>query len=140
MPYRTQPLRESSMIRRICVLGALLALVLQGSTGGHMLLVEHSRCAEHGDLVHGHAPDDLGADTREQTQGSAFATGSEGGADAGHEHCGLSANRRDALAVIVDARLRHEVIETAERLLVRRADLAPQTTPIRIAPKNSPPA
>jgi hypothetical protein len=118
----------------------LLALILQGSTGGHMLLVEHSRCTEHGELVHGHAPDDLGAATREQTQGSAFETRSEGGSDAAHEHCGLSANRRDALATIVDARLHPEVVETVERLLVRRAALAPQTTLIRIAPKNSPPA
>lgn len=140
MPYRTQPLPEYSMVRGICVLGALLALILQGSTGGHMLLVKHSRCTEHGEFVHGHAPDDLGAATREQTQGSAFETGSEGGSDAAHEHCDLSANRRDVLATIVEARIHPEVIETAEHLLVRRADLASQTRLIRIAPKNSPPA
>jgi hypothetical protein len=40
------------MIRRACVLASILGLFLQGSTGGHMLLVEHSRCVEHGELVH----------------------------------------------------------------------------------------
>lgn len=128
------------MIRRICVLGALLGLILQASTGGHMLLVQHSRCAEHGELVHGHAPNHYRADTRGQTEGPAFQVDSEGGADEGHDHCGLLANRRDAVAAIVEARLRAELVETPARPLLCHADLAPQTTLIRIAPKNSPPA
>ena len=128
------------MIRRFCVLGALLALVLQGSTGGHMLLVEHSRCAEHGELVHGHASRDLAADTGEQARGPAFETRHEQGADEGHVHCALSANQRDVLAVIVEAQLCPRVAETSEHLVVERADLSPQAKPFRIAPKNSPPA
>lgn len=128
------------MIRSTCVLGALLALILQGSTGGHMLLVEHSRCAEHGELVHGHASRDLAVDTGEQARERAFETSHEEGANEGHVHCAVSANHRDVLAVIAEAQLRPEVVETVECLVVECAQLAPQTKPFRIAPKNSPPA
>jgi hypothetical protein len=105
-----------------------------------MLLVEHIRCAEHGELVHGHATEHLGADAREQARGRAVETSREGGADEGHAHCALSANRRDVMAAIVEAQLCLAVVETVERFVVERADLAPQTKPFRIAPKNSPPA
>jgi len=140
MSRETQRAAKSVMIRRVCALAGLFTLFVQGSSGGHMLLVEHSRCAEHGELVHGHASQDLAADTDEQARGRAFETGHEEAANEGHVHCALSANHRDVLAVIVEAQLRPEVVETAQRLVVERADLAPQSKPFRIAPKNSPPA
>ena len=140
MSPRTHGAAKSAMIRRSCALAWLFALFLQGSSGGHMLLVEHIRCAEHGELVHGHATEHLGADAREQARGRAVETSREGGADEGHAHCALSANRRDVMAAIVEAQLRLAVVESAERLVVERGDLAPQTKPYRIAPKNSPPA
>jgi hypothetical protein len=128
------------MIRRACVLLGMLGLFLQGSTGGHLLLVEHTRCAEHGELVHGnslhhHASDDLVGPNDPAVSGIARGT-----AEGSHEHCALSADRRDALHLIPGPRI------------VAYADAAgevsepPTTRPtadlgrFRIAPKNSPPA
>ena len=128
-----------AMIRRSCALMGLLALFLQGSGAGHMLLVEHTQCAEHGELVHGseahaHRPEDPSA-----AEGSATLDTYEAGADDSHDHCLLSADRRATGAghpasVLID-------IEP------RETDLAPRTihdlagpARHRTAPKTSPPA
>lgn len=127
------------MIRRSCALMGLLALLLQGSSGGHMLLVEHRQCAEHGELVHGgeahahgpHAPSTAGE--------LATLVADEAGADEAHDHCLLCADRRaaeaeNAASSVIDIARRDE--EVAPRTI---HDLAGPTRH-RIAPKNSPPA
>jgi len=127
------------MIRRSCALMGLLGLLLQGSSGGHMLLVEHRQCAEHGELVHGseaHAHVSHGPSLAE---GSATIAAHEAGADDSHEHCLLCADRRAIAATSADS----VVID----IRTRDAAPAPRTLPElagppvhRTAPKNSPPA
>lgn len=87
------------MIRSTCILFGLPALVLQGSSGLHMLLVEQSRCAEHGELVHGDAhPHDPGQSGHAE---SAELRGTpEAGTDGNHDHCSVYADRRTALGVL----------------------------------------
>lgn len=128
------------MIRRACALGSLLALVLQSSTGGHMLLVEHTRCAEHGELVHGGEAhhDAAGGDAH---NGSAAAQGAaDARGDEAHHHCSLWSDRRDGLASIDDADAWFQVAEARADFTLRSAVIVPRTPRFQIAPKTSPPA
>jgi hypothetical protein len=132
-------LSEFRMIRGACVLTALLVLVLQGSSGGHMLLVEHSRCAEHGELVHGDAHQhEVGADRQAESlllQGTPNSS-----PDQAHGHCSGLSDRRDALVSIgtVGAGIRVPEAQAVLRLL--GANIAPNASRLRLAPKTSPPA
>ena len=117
----------------------LLALFLQGSNGGHMLLVEHRQCAEHGGLVHGGEAHAHESHAPSATEASATVDAHEEGADDSHEHCLLCADRRATAAASADSL----VIDMS----ARNAAPTPQTAdelagpPLhRTAPKNSPPA
>ena len=128
------------MIRRACALGGLLALLLQGSSGGHMLLVEHTRCAEHGDLVHAGEAHHHDASTDVEPGGPAFETVSDEASDAAHEHCALTADRRDALSAIVEAQVSSCRIEGSESVRPAEPFVLVAAKRFRVAPKNSPPA
>ena len=130
----------SAMIRRACALAGIFALFLQGSSGGHMLLVEHTRCAEHGELVHdGKAHHHEGA-SHAHSSLAAFQGASEEASDEAHEHCALTVDRRDALAVIAEAQSSAPVVEREPLFTFTRQVVPFETGRFRIAPKNSPPA
>ena len=102
-----------------------------------MLLVEHTKCAEHGELAHGaHGhPGELGADA-----GQALRSTSDRGLEASHDHCSLATNRRDAVTPIDGASVAGVLtILAPDRLEIEVApsEIAPR---YRLAPKNSPPA
>jgi hypothetical protein len=128
------------MIRRACALAGLLALFLQGSNGGHMLLVEHSRCAEHGELVHTGEAHHHDASAHVETGGPAFENVSDDASEAAHEHCALMADRRDALAAVVEAQVSSCRIEAAEGVRPPEPFALVADKRFRVAPKNSPPA
>ena len=139
MPASKRHLPEFRMIRGSCVLGALFALVLQGSGGGHMLLVEHSRCAEHGELVHGDAHQrEAGPD--QQTVSALLDGSPDSGSDEAHEHCSVLTDRRDAVVSIVTAGAGIRVAEAQGELRLHDVDIAPSTSRLQLAPKTSPPA
>jgi len=128
------------MIRRACVLAGILALFLQGSSGGHMLLVEHARCAEHGELVHnGEAHDHVASEHGRADSATVHGT-PDAGADEAHEHCSASADRRDALVSIVEAQVSARVSEAPHGCTLPNAFVVADTARFRVAPKNSPPA
>ena len=119
---------------------AVVGLFLQGSQGGHMLLVEHTRCAEHGDLVHpGDGPDHAAGDDA-SAEHRAFEAAADLGDEEAHEHCSHAFERRDAAADV----------PASEVAALRRAEPPPFAEPAlafterapryRTAPKNSPPA
>jgi hypothetical protein len=128
------------MIRSCYIMAALLATFLQGSSAGHMLLVEHVRCAEHGELVHpgeshGHgtaAPGDIDR----ATVGARSSASSE----LAHAHCALASNPREVAVEIARSRAdsAHEH-EAAGRKPVVRYDDVDESSRFRLAPKNSPP-
>lgn len=132
-------LSEFRMIRGACVLTALLGLVLQGSSGGHMLLVEHSRCAEHGELVHGDSHQHEAAADR-QAESLLLQGAPDSGPDEAHGHCSGLGNRRDALVSIGAVRVGIQAPAAQAELRLLRADIAPRTSRLRLAPKTSPPA
>jgi hypothetical protein len=128
------------MIRRACLFTGMLAVLVQGSSGGHMLLVEHTQCVEHGELVHSgeahrhQAADDVEADSQ------AFHGASDDGPEEAHGHCALSADHRTALIAIGDSQLATCVYEVRADLGPVSAFVATDNSRFRVAPKNSPPA
>ena len=128
------------MIRRICVPAGLLALFLQGSSGGHMLLVEHTRCVEHAALVHdGEAHHHVAAEHTRVDSAAVHGT-PDLGSDETHEHCALSIDRRDALVSVAALLVSTQSVDASRDLAFTDAFVAPRTARFRIAPKNSPPA
>ncbi len=110
-----------------------------------MLLVEHTRCAEHGELVHdarGH--DSLNHQRAAVPHAAADVAGFEGAggdaSDPAHEHCAPLADRHDATVAIAS-------VEVPSPLLLPTLDgpftataVLPRESRFRVAPKNSPPA
>ena len=140
MTRRNPVLSGSAMIRRVCALGALFALFLQGSSGGHMLLVEHTRCAEHGELVHQGVAHEHAAHAHTDRHTAAFESASDEGSDGAHEHCALTADRRDALGTVAESPVLTRVDATMEDVAFARTIFTSGASRIHVAPKNSPPA
>ncbi len=132
-------LSEFRMIRGACALIALLALVLQGSSGGHMLLVEHSRCVAHGELVHGGAHQHEAGQDRHAESAVLHGVPDVGSHEA-HDHCSVLTDRRDSVVLIGRADAGIRVAEAQDELSVLRRLIAPSTSSLRLAPKTSPPA
>ena len=126
------------MIRRFCALAAVLGLLLQGSVGGHMALVEHTRCHEHGELEHGPAAHGLSLDAR--VAFAAIAGRTDSSSEGGCDHCALSANRRDAGAFLTKADVPGASLLRDEAAPFDCPRIAFETERHRLAPKNSPPA
>lgn len=128
------------MIRRACALAGLFALLLQGSNGGHMLLVEHTRCAEHGELVHGGDAHDHADASHTERDLVALEDVSEDASEAAHEHCSLTAERRDTLLSVGHAEVSPCSAELAELGAGPSTFASVKAERFRLAPKNSPPA
>ena len=128
------------MIRHVCALGAVLGLFVQGSSGGHMLLVAHTRCAEHGELVHEggvHHHETVG---HAETDAAAVRDASDTDVDEAHEHCALSVDRRDACGAVDDSRLLARIADAPEDFTPTHSFVVSKAKRFQIAPKNSPPA
>lgn len=105
-----------------------------------MLLVEHTRCAEHGELVH--TGDAHGHEPGEQATGKPAGVHrrSEDRSAEAHEHCALSTDRRDALASADGARVSPVPSRDASERLLLAPLHADESGRFRVAPKTSPPA
>ncbi|MFW2390547.1 MAG: hypothetical protein ACN4G0_19585 [Polyangiales bacterium] len=139
MTSAMRQLPDFLMIRHICALAALLALMLQGSSGGHMLLVEHSRCAEHGELVHGSGADHHGSNAPTSAD-SASVQGTSPAHEDAHDHCTVSVDRRDAPASIDDSGWRAYSFTTLLSRAPANDLFSVRSHRYRLAPKTSPPA
>ncbi|MBW1757518.1 MAG: hypothetical protein JRJ80_15265 [Deltaproteobacteria bacterium] len=128
------------MIRQTCVLAGMLALFLQGSSSGHMVLVEHARCAEHGELVHADDAHHHVARGHAHAESAAVHGAPDEGSDETHDHCALSVDRRDAIVSICAPKVSTYALAVPHAFAPSDAPLATRTARFRIAPKNSPPA
>lgn len=128
------------MIRRACGLIGVIALLLQGSEGGHMLLVEHTRCAEHGELVHASDGHEHGSVDEAAAAHAAFVSATEPGDEAGHGHCSHVSERRDAATDVPSPDV--VALPSVHPIpALREASAFPTLARLyRTAPKNSPPA
>jgi len=119
----------------------LFAVILQGSTGGHMLLVEHTRCAEHGELIHGAAPDhDATESPATANTGTVDQAPDDGPSGGAHEHCTLTSDRREVIAAVSDSPMTRRLDETAPLSLGVDSFVFVDTKRFQTAPKHSPPA
>lgn len=132
----TSPASGSAVIRSACILLGAAAFLLQGSSVGHHLLVEHSRCAAHGELTHGVEAHGHAEPSAEAEQRQAF----EGRSDETHEHCAWSADRRDAFARVAATETVGESVEGVHGFFPARLVEPSSRLRFRVAPKNSPPA
>ena len=105
-----------------------------------MLLVEHVRCAEHGDLIHRSASRDHDILTRADRRLTTIGELADPETESAHSHCPLSSHRREAWAPASQAQagcaLRGEA--PAWTLLARQST-RDDSSRFRVAPKNSPP-
>lgn len=129
------------MIRRACVIAALLGLFLQGSSAVHMLLVAHVRCAEHGELIHATEPRDRGSIAHTRTDRAAVEGMRHGSSEAGHAHCPLSSQRREVLTRVLRAAVGLALRSPAPAwTILGQQHGSDGPSRFRVAPKNSPPA
>ena len=126
------------MIRRVCVLAGMLALFLQGSSAGHMLLVEHARCTEHGELVHSDG-EHVATDHTHANAPAVHGTPDPDSEEA-HDHCTASLDRRGGIVAVVAPLVSTGAVQTSNELAPGNALVIPTAAQFRIAPKNSPPA
>ena len=141
---RKSPASRSNIARSSALALAALAIVAQLSGYVHLAFVEHTRCAEHGELVDRGGGGSLSLEAGVATVATPFArvhSSSEAEHGHGHDHCLLSPFRRDRTPIV--SALHASSIEgnTANEAAFA-ACAAPRPTAIavfRLAPKNSPP-
>jgi hypothetical protein len=122
------------------VLTAAALLAGQLSTLLHILVVDHQRCPEHGELVHAslrRAPAPAN-DPLVVGRVSVVAPGETNGDDQGDDHCLSLAHRRDAWVGAAAPEIPF-VVPTAAATTLPPADAAPLTRLWMLAPKTSPP-
>jgi hypothetical protein len=119
-----------------------LLLTAQFLILGHLLVVRHSFCSEHGEAVHP-GPPGLALATHLGCDGAAtnpMVAGEAPSAEQGHEHCLAMATTRERFAVWPATDLATEpVYLVASFPLWSKVDQAVAVAVLRLAPKNSPP-
>jgi len=126
------------------LLGVWLSLLLVGgqlAALGHLALVEHSVCPEHGELTHGHAAARGDGASEVSSDQRALLRAAGSGEDRGHEHCAFIARTRDALALASTAASLAPAEPGAIAKRAIRAERNPlgRLAPLCVAPKQSPP-
>jgi len=112
-----------------------LALVAQFSQAAHFVLVKHSLCSEHGELVHG-GPRHLAKDPSGGKPNSVSASAHDDAKD--HDHCPALLNDKNRVVPPASAEIIHVVPLPPDVAMVDT--LAPIVVDVlRSAPKNSPP-
>jgi len=120
---------------------ATLCVAAHGLVVGHYALVEHSRCAEHGALVHvdAHADHDQHDAASHALQADAVVQSSEAEHDDGHEHCATTSERRKAVCAVAPVVVARLVLASERPQFVASASISSRAVHW-IAPKTSPPA
>lgn len=100
-PFQMYGPGRPAWMRHCLAVVAGVCLVTQLSALMHFLLVEHARCAEHGEWTHGHAQH---AERETDSHGGRLAPSSQLCVPAGsseehdHDHCLVASEKREAIA------------------------------------------
>lgn len=110
---------------------------------GHLLIVRHTICPEHGEMIHSGPPGAVQA-MRPTREGAAVDPALDGGAvpsEHAHDHCLALANPRERFAMLpaLDLMPGSLLVPTTGPTLSYVA-LAPAVAVLLLAPKNSPPS
>lgn len=104
-----------------------------------MLLVEHTQCPEHGELVHGELDHVRSGDTAgSERPGLRNYGGTE--TQSTHDHCTHAAERRDALVEVASSPWPIVSSDRTTPWLSIETPCVERSALLRLAPKNSPPA
>ncbi len=140
-PFQMLDPGRPAWMRHCLAVVAWVCLVTQLSGVMHFLLVEHARCAEHGELIHGHVQH---AERETDAHPGTVAPSSHLFVPAGrseehdHDHCLVASEKREAIATTptllsgpsagedsaVVADVSHELV-----LVARVYAFAPKTSP-----------
>jgi hypothetical protein len=120
-----------------------LLLAAQLLTLGHLLIVRHTICPEHGEAIHSGSPSETQA-LRPSHEGATNAPALDGGAapaEHAHDHCLAQANTRErfALVPVLDV-APGPLLLVAPRPSLAAVAVMPALAVLRLAPKNSPPS
>jgi hypothetical protein len=120
-----------------------LLLAAQFLTLGHLLIVRHTICPEHGEAIHSNALNQAPA-MRPTHEGAAANPALGGGAppaEHAHDHCLARANTRERFALLPAPDSAPGPLLAATTLpLLAAVGAAPAVAVLRLAPKNSPPS
>jgi hypothetical protein len=120
-----------------------LLLAAQLLTLGHLLIVRHAMCPEHGEMIHSGPPGAVQAmgPTREDAAVDPALDGGAVPSEHAHDHCLAQANTRERFAMLpaLDLLPGSLLVPTTGPTLSCVA-LAPAVAVLLLAPKNSPPS
>jgi hypothetical protein len=120
-----------------------LLLAAQLLTLGHLLIVRHTICPEHGEAMHSGAPSETQAlaPTREGATSDPSAGSGVPPAQHAHDHCPAQAHTRERFALLPAADSMPGPLLLASPLPSLAAVAARRAVAVlRLAPKNSPPS
>jgi hypothetical protein len=133
---------ESKRVRRPGMGAAsLLLLAAQILSLGHLLIVRHATCPEHGDVMHAGQWHEARLARFDAVEGRASLGGSVPRAESGHDHCLICTLTHERFALLPPAGASATPIESAIGL-PSRLDTSPfaPVAVIAFSPKNSPPS
>ncbi len=124
----------------------LLLLAAQILSLGHLMVVRHVTCPEHGDIIHAGQPHEASHalpsdDDAEDASSRPCIEGTGPRAEGVHDHCFICTSTHERFALLPPARQATSSIEAA-RPIPLSSESGPFTTVdlIVLSPKNSPPA
>jgi hypothetical protein len=119
-----------------------LLLAAQLATLGHLLIVRHTICPEHGETIHSGVPGGTLAPrlTNEGTPADPVLGAGAPPAECAHDHCLARANTRERFALLPALDSKPDRLLLAAVLpSLSAVDAAPAVAVLLLAPKNSPP-
>ncbi len=119
-----------------------LLLAAQLLTLGHLLIVRHTICPEHGEAIHSSARSETQAlpPTHQDATSDPSAGSGAPPAEHAHDHCLAQANARERFALLPAADLTIGPLLLAPlRPSLAAVALTPAVSVLLLAPKNSPP-
>jgi len=136
--------RDSRRTRRASMRAiSTLLLAAQLATLGHLLIVRHTICPEHGETIHSGLPSQaqaLPAPPQRATSDAGLTAHGRPPAEDAHDHCLTGANTRERFAWLPTADLLPGALPSAKPLpSLATVALPPAVAVLLLAPKNSPP-
>jgi hypothetical protein len=120
-----------------------LLLAAQLATLGHLLMVRHTICPEHGEAIHAASPSEAQA-LRASPEGLVSGPALGGGAtpaEHADDHCLARANTRERFALLpIPEAITGPLLATATLPSLSSVAVAPAVAVLLLAPKNSPPS
>jgi hypothetical protein len=133
---------NNKRMRRLGRITSYFLLAAQMLSIGHLVLVRHSTCAEHGDVIHGPAGEPHEGRFAESLSSSdGTVAGTVPQAEGGHDHCLICTTTRERFALTPPVRTSVDQVGPSVSLVSpsHTGAMAPVAVLV-FSPKNSPPA